>query len=82
MVMINEILSPEAQISKADPNVLGDLPVVDYDKLTDEQKKSYDAIPSGESTLPQKELAEKRIPEMPAQLVPLIEEIWEEKVLH
>ena len=30
----------------------------------------------------QKELAEKRIPEMPAQLVPLIEEIWEEKVLH
>lgn len=82
MVMINEILSPEAQISKADPNVLGDLPVVDYDKLTDEQKKSYDAIPSGDATLPQKELAEKRIPEMPAQLVPLIEEIWEEKVLH
>lgn len=82
MVVINEILSPEAQISKADPNVLGDLPVVDYDKLTDEQKKSYDAIPSGDATLPQKELAEKRIPEIPAQLVPLIEEIWEEKVLH
>lgn len=82
MVFINEILSPEAQISKSDPNVLGDLPVVDYNRLTDEQKKMYDSISTGESTLPAKELAEKRIPEMPAQLVPIIEEIWEEKVLH
>jgi ABC superfamily ATP binding cassette transporter, solute-binding protein len=81
-VLINLILSPEAQISKADPEVLGDLPIIDYDKLTDEQKKMYDEIPSGEYTLSTKELEEHRIPEMPANIVPLIEEIWEEEVLN
>lgn len=82
MVLINLILSPEAQISKADPETLGDLPIVAYDKLTDEQKKMYDDIPSGEYTLDAKELEDHRIPEMPANLVPLIEEIWEEEVLN
>lgn len=81
-VLINLILSPEAQISKAAPEVLGDLPIIDYDKLTDEQKKMYDEIPSGEYTLSTKELEEHRIPEMPANIVPLIEEIWEEEVLN
>ncbi|WP_416335161.1 ABC transporter substrate-binding protein [Anaerococcus sp. DFU013_CI05] len=81
-VLINLILSPEAQISKADPETLGDLPIIDYDKLTDEQKKLYDEIPSGKYTLSTKELEEHRIPEMPANLVPLIEEIWEEEVLN
>lgn len=81
-VLINLILSPEAQISKADPEVLGDLPIIDYDKLTDKQKKMYDEIPSGEYTLSTKELEEHRIPEMPANIVPLIEEIWEEEVLN
>ena len=82
MVLINLILSPEAQISKADPETLGDLPIVAYDKLTDEQKKLYDDIPSGEYTLDAKELEDHRIPEMPANIVPLIEEIWEEEVLN
>ena len=81
-VLINLILSPEAQISKADPEVLGDLPIIDYDKLADKQKKMYDEIPSGEYTLSTKELEEHRIPEMPANIVPLIEEIWEEEVLN
>lgn len=82
MLFINEILSPEAQISKADPNVLGDMPVISYDKLDEELKKLYDSIPRGESTLPAKEIEEHRIPEMPAQLVPLIEKIWEENILN
>lgn len=82
MVLINFILSPEAQISKAYPETLGDLPIISYDKLTDEQKKMYDEIPTGELTLSNKVLDEHKIPEMPAQIVPLIEEIWEEEVLN
>ncbi len=82
MVLINFILSPEAQISKAYPETLGDLPIISYDKLTDEQKKLYDEIPTGELTLSNKVLDEHKIPEMPAQIVPLIEEIWEEEVLN
>lgn len=82
MVLINFILSPEAQISKAYPDTLGDLPIISYDKLTDEQKKMYGEIPTGELTLSNKVLDEHKIPEMPAQIVPLIEEIWEEEVLN
>ncbi|WP_151410542.1 ABC transporter substrate-binding protein [Anaerococcus sp. Marseille-P9784] len=82
MVLINFILSPEAQISKAYPETLGDLPIISYDKLNDEQKKMYDEIPTGELTLSNKILDEHKIPEMPAQIVPLIEEIWEEEVLN
>lgn len=82
MILINFILSPEAQISKAYPETLGDLPIISYDKLTDEQKKMYDEIPTGELTLSNKVLDEHQIPEMPAQIVPLIEEIWEEEVLN
>lgn len=82
MVFINEILAPENQIEKADPAVLGDLPVVSYEKLTDDQKKLYDSINIGEATIPYNELDAKKVPEMPAQLVPLIEKIWEENVLN
>lgn len=82
MMFINEILSPEAQISKADPNILGDMPVISYEKLDDEMKKLYDAIPRGEATLPSKEIEEHRIPEMPAQIVPIIEKIWEENIVN
>ena len=36
----------------------------------------------GVATLPQSELVKKRIPEMPAKLVPIFEKIWEEEVLN
>ena len=35
----------------------------------------------GPGTLPQDELLAKRLPEMPARLVPIIEEIWLEEVV-
>lgn len=82
MVFINEILAPENQIEKSDPAVLGDLPVVSYEKLNDEQKKLYDSVKLGSATIPYKELDEKKVPEMPAQIVPLIEKIWEENILN
>ena len=34
----------------------------------------------GQGVLPQSELLNKRLPEMPAGLVPIIEEIWQEEV--
>ena len=80
LVAINFILSPEAQASKYVPEVWGDLPVVDYNKLTDEEKALFDSVKLGEATLPQNELMEHRIPEMPADLVPIIEKIWMENV--
>ncbi len=82
LVVINHILSPEMQVTKYDPKVWGDLPVTDPNLLTDEQKERFDAVDIGESVIPQDELLQNRLPEMSAELVPLIQEIWTEEILN
>lgn len=79
MVAINEIISAEMQASLFAE--LKSLPVVNYDKLSDAEKALYDNVDIGEGTLSQDELLAKRVPEMPANLVPIIEEIWLEEVV-
>ena len=79
MVAINEMISPEVQAERYD--VMKVLPVVDYDKLNDTQKEAFDKVDLGKGTIPQDELLEKRLPEMKAELVPIIEEIWGEEVV-
>ena len=61
--------------------VLRTLPVVVYEKLDDAQKEAFDSVEIGEGVIPQDELLSKRLPEMPAELVPIIEEIWQEEVV-
>jgi len=80
LVAINFILSPEAQASKYDPKNWGDLPVLDNSKLNNEEKKMFDDVKLGEGVLPQDVLFEHRLPEMPANLIPIIEEIWQENI--
>lgn len=79
MVAINEMMSPEIQADRYDTMKV--LPVVDYDKLSDEQKEAFDKVDLGKGNIAQDELLSKRLPEMPAQLVPVIEEIWLEEVV-
>lgn len=79
MVAINEMISPEVQADRYD--VMKVPPVVDYDKLNDAQKEAFDKVDLGKGTIPQEELLKKRLPEMKAELVPIIEEIWEEEVV-
>ena len=79
MVAINEMISAEVQASQFEK--LKSLPVVSYDKLTDEEKARFDKVDIGEGVLPQDELLNKRLPEMPANIVPIIEEIWAEEVV-
>ena len=79
MVAINEMLSPEIQADRYEQ--LKVIPVLDNSKLTDEQKAAFDQVDLGEGTIPQDELLSKRLPEMPAELVPIIEEIWNEEVV-
>ena len=79
MVAINEMISAEIQASRLE--VLKTIPVVDNDKLSDEEKAEFDKVDIGEGTIPQDELLSKRLPEMPAGLVPIIEEIWLEEVV-
>lgn len=78
MVVINAMISAEIQAKQFAAQKT--LPVVLYDKLTDEEKQLFDSVDIGEGTLPQDELLSHRLPEMPANIVPIIEEIWLEEV--
>lgn len=80
LAVINFILSVEAQSSKYDPNNWGDLPVLDNSRLNDEEKKVFENIKIGEGALPQSILLNHRVPEMPADIVLIIEEIWQENI--
>ncbi|OLS02771.1 ABC transporter substrate-binding protein [Tissierella creatinophila] len=79
IVAINEIISAKVQTTQFEE--LKELAVVSYDKLNDEEKKRFDSIKIGQGVLPQDELLSKRLPEMPANIVPIIEEIWIEEVV-
>lgn len=81
MVVANEILTPKIQSSKYEPSVWGDLPVLEIDKMKDDEKKLFDNIKISESTVPMDTLLENRYPEPSASLVPIIEQIWEEYVV-
>lgn len=82
MTVINHILLPSVQASKFKPSVWGDLPVIDPTKLNLEETEIFNNIKLGKGVLTYKELLSKRVPEMRAKLVPLIEEIWREEVLY
>lgn len=81
MAVIDYILSVESQASKYNPENWGDLPVLDNNKLSDEEKKTFSSIEIGKGALDQETLLKHRLPEMPANLVPIIEELWMENVL-
>lgn len=79
LVAINAIISGEIQLTQY--SELKQLPVVSQDKLTDEEKAAFDKVDLGKGVLTQAELLSHRLPEMPADLVPVIEEIWAEEVV-
>jgi len=80
MALIDYILSVESQASKYDPNIWGDLPVLDNEKLSEDEKKIFSSIKLGEATIPQDILFQNRLPEVSAEIIPLIEKIWIEEI--
>ena len=81
MVAANFLLSPEAQLSKADPSGWGDLPVLDPARLPADFQQQFAALPRGPATLPDAELAAKRLPELQAAWLTAFEQGWEANVL-
>ena len=59
LALIDTILSPEAQAGKYDPAVWGDMPVLTYEMLSEEQQRLFDDVPQGPATPELKELQEK-----------------------
>lgn len=79
LVVINAMISAGLQLSQYEK--LRNLPVVSPEKLSGEEKAAFDAVDMGEGVLTQEELLTHRLPEMPAKLVPVIEEIWLSEVV-
>lgn len=79
MVVINAMISAQLQLSQYEQ--LRNLPVVAQDKLSAEEKAAFDGVDMGQGVLSQGELLSHRLPEMPAKLVPIIEEIWLNEVV-
>lgn len=78
LVAINEMLHWETMASLFQEVKI--IPPVSMNHLPEEGKEVYENLDAGPGTLDQDTLMDKRKPEMPAQLVPMIEEIWEEEV--
>ena len=78
-VAINAMMAPEVQLNRYE--TLKTIPVLDNAKLSKEVQEAFSKVDLGEGVLPQSELLSKRLPEMPAGLVPIIEEIWQEEVV-
>lgn len=84
--LIDAALSPAMQISKAELSGWGDLPVLKYESLSkEEQSLLNDALTPAEelkdTILTYDELSKHKQPEIKADLVTIIEKIWEDVVL-
>lgn len=79
MVVINAIISGKIQLTQYAQ--LRELPVVATEKLSADEKAAFDAVDLGKGVLSQAELLAHRLPEMPASLVPVIEDIWLNEVV-
>ena len=81
MVLANFLLSPEAQLSKYVPKNWGDLIALDTNKLPDDVLAEMEAIDTGIATLSPEVLQSHRVPEISAAYIPVIEELWTERVI-
>jgi putative spermidine/putrescine transport system substrate-binding protein len=81
MVVANFLLSPEAQLAKADPDVWGDFPAIDPTRLPAEWQTRFRQQARGIATLSDAELQTHQLPEPPSQILIQLEKGWEEHVL-
>lgn len=80
-VVANFLLSPEAQLKKADPKVWGDFPAIDTTRLPEAWQKRFAALPRGAATLPDAVLQAHQLPEPPSEILIELEKGWQQKVL-
>jgi putative spermidine/putrescine transport system substrate-binding protein len=81
MVVADFLLSPEAQLKKADPKIWGDFPAIDILRLDAEWQEKFRQLPRGIATLPDDVLQRHQLPEPPSQILIRLEKGWEAHVL-
>lgn len=80
-VVIDFLLSPEAQFEKAKSEVWGDGTVLDVSKLDEKIRDKFLALNSHPSLLDVQTLSQNQIPELRAQYLEEIEQLWQRDVL-
>ena len=80
LVLINYLLSPEAQLKKMDLQYWGENTALEINKLPEKYKNELNKIDRGQATLPEEELAKHRLPEIGADYVQLLERGWMDHV--
>lgn len=81
MVVADFLLSPEAQLEKANPDVWGDFPAIDTSRLDAEWQQKFAALPRGPATLSDQELQSRQLPEPSSDILIRLEKGWETHVL-
>jgi putative spermidine/putrescine transport system substrate-binding protein len=81
MVVADFLLSPEAQLHKADPRVWGDFPAIDISRLEPDWQQRFADLPRGAATLPGKVLQHHQLPEPPSEILIRLEKGWDRHVL-
>lgn len=76
MLAINFLQSPEAQIEKMNPSVWGDMPGFDTTKIGDDQLAVLAQYETVEGAIDLETLNGHRLPEMQAQYIDWIKDIW------
>jgi len=82
LVLIHHLQSVAMQASKLNTRNWGDLPVLDLARMTAEERATMEAVPMGTGVLPIADLLSRRMPEVHASKVAIIEELWREYVLN
>jgi len=77
-VVANFLLSPKAQIKKQDPTTWGDLSVLSYNRLSQQDITAFDNLPRGIATLTLDELGES-LPEPHVSWVEALEKEWRKR---
>lgn len=81
MVLANFLISPEAQLSKYNPENWGDFPALDPDRLTPAQRNRFQSVDLGPATLGSDQLDPVAVPEIPSAYLEALEQGWKTHVL-
>ncbi len=80
LVLQNLLLSAEAQLEKARPEVWGAVPAIEMARTPAEVQEAFAALPSHPSVVSPEELAKAALPELQAEWITAIDQGWRANV--
>lgn len=79
IVLAQILSSPEGQLQKFDPQVWGDPPLLDIDRLPEDLQRQFQQI-EGQYGVPLQDLTANTVPVVNAEYTTRLEELWEREI--